>query len=447
ALAACDAAPDYILLVGDDQPGQEDQPWHLPAPRRKQHYWRAGEAPVYAADSLRGETDDDGLPDIPVGRLPVRTPKQLALVVEKIILWERPPPGPSDMRMVVWACDPAFGPLAKLFATSMALGQIETRSPDWLQPWVLSADPASAFCGKPTAQPRQFGQTLADGAGLGVIMAHASSKRIYVMRHRGQPIVCLPRDAIGPADGGPLPPLLVIACHAGNFTQAEPSFAETLLLAPRGPVALVAATAESHPLPNVYTGQALLDALADRPQRLGDLWLSCVRAASQKRSFLYEAVLKRMEAQRGIQTDPAKLLRDHPLLYALLGDPATRLPLPGPLKATLRQTRNGWRWRVETDNRPVDARTLMVQFRSAARKAPPADAPEPLTPEALAAANATYAFTTQRIMAAGEEWTGTVDAPGTLRLVAIGPKAMYARAFVLKTTDPSTAAHIPAKQD
>jgi hypothetical protein len=320
----------------------------------------------------------------------------------------------------------------------MALGQIETRSPNWLQPWVMSADPASAFCGRPTEQPRQFGQMLADGAGLGVIMAHASPQRIYVMRHQGKPIFCLPRDAIGPADGGPLPPLLVIACHAGDFTRAEPSFAETLLLAPTGPVALVAATAESHPLPNFYTGQTLLDALTDRPQRLGDLWLSAVRAASQKRSFLYEAVLKRMEAERGLTTDPVKLLRDHPLLYALLGDPATRLPLPAPLTATVTQTADGWRWRVARKDRPAGARQLLVQFRPAARKAPPADAPEPLTPEALSAANAAYAFTTQRIVEADEEWTGTVDVPGTLRLVGMGPQAIHAEAFVLTSVSAPT---------
>jgi hypothetical protein len=349
------------------------------------------------------------------------------------------------MQAALWTCDPAFGPLSRLFATPLALAQIDTRSPAWLQPSVLAGDAASAFCGVPAEQPAAFARKLAEGPALAVIMAHGSIDAIYVMQSGGQVIHFLPRHAARAAGAPPSPPLLAIACHTANFAGATLSFAEKLLFMPTGPVAVVGATAESHPLPNFYTGQAVLDALADRPRRLGDLWTAAARAAATKRSFFYELLLRQMEADHGMETDPRKLQRDHPLLYALLGDPATLLPIPLPLEASLTAVDDGWRWRIDAAVRPAGATKLLVQHRPLPSLSTPAG--PPATPEnareALRAANDAYAFRTLDALDAEADWSGTIDRPGTLRLVAVGPDGLHATAFRLA---PKNAQAAPVKR-
>ncbi len=434
AIEACPRRPDYVLLVGDDQPGKEDEPWYLPARRFDQHRWHKGQAPTYASDSIYGDVDDDELPDIAVGRIPARTAEQLTKAIDKIIAWESREPSAADLRTAFWPCDPAFGALSRMFATPMALGQIESRRPDWLEPWVLAGDALSPFCGLPAEQPAVFADALAD-SGLGLIMAHASPQAVYVMQDGKDVIHFTPQDVADSPSDAPGAPLLAIACHSANFTLAETCFAEQLLFMPNGPVAVIGATAESHPLPNFYTGQTLLDVLNDRPQRLGDLWTPALRQAARKRSWLYEALLKQFEADRGMNTDPRKLQRDHALLYVLLGDPATRLPTPQPLDARLTGQPGQWLWTVPRQARPVGARKLLVQFRPAQSASPPAQqSPQPSANrrKALQVANQAYAFRTLDTLSAETDWSGTLNTPGTLRLVVISPQGLAAKTFTLK---------------
>jgi hypothetical protein len=435
AIKACPRPPDYILLVGDDQSGKEEERWHLPARQFEQHRWHRGQAATFAGDSIYGDRDGDELPDIPVGRIPARTTDQLKTAIQKIIAWDTRQPTAADLRTAFWACDPAFGALSRMFATPMALGQIETRSPAWLEPWVLAGDALSPFCGRPAEQPAVFADAMTR-SGLSIIMAHASPQAVYVMQDGEDFIHFTPQDVADAPSDAPGPPLLAIACHSANFTMAEHCFGESLLFMPNGPVAVIGATAESHPLPNFYTGQTLLDALNDRPQRLGDLWIPAIRRASRKRSWLYEALLRQFEADRGMDTDPRKLQRDHPLLYVLLGDPATRLALPQPLDARLTGEPGQWHWAVPREARPAGVEMLLVQFRPAQS---PRTAEKPAqTPagrrKALQAANQAYAFQTLDTLSVEADWSGTLNEPGTLRLVALSPQGLVVKTFTLQAS-------------
>lgn len=430
AIKTCTPAPACILLVGDEEPGQDDQPWYLPAKRFQQHHWHKGQAPTFASDAAYGDRDADGLAEIPVGRIPARTPDQLDTAIKKILAWENQPPRPENLQAAFWACDPAFGPLARTFATPMALTQIDTRSPAWLQPWVLAGDPASAFCGEPAKQTAAFANALGHAA-LGVVMAHASREAIYVMQTQDAVIHFTPQALASQDRRTPAAPLIAIACHTADFTQKTPCLGETLLFMPNGPVACIGATAESHPLPNFYTGQTLLDTLGESPQRLGDLWTPALAAAARKRSWLYEALLRKFEADRGMQTDPRKLQRDHARLYALLGDPATRLPLPKKLPATLDVTDDGWSWQVPNDARPKQVTELIVQFRPAASPNRQADTLPPAPAALLQSANDVYRFETLARLGPDDPWQGTLDMSrhGKLRLLAVTPEALYVAAW------------------
>ena len=82
-MAASSRRPDFLLLVGDDEPGQEKSPWFLPAKRKKLYRWRSVQPQDFPSDAAWGDLDGDGVPDIPVGRIPARTRAQVELVVRR----------------------------------------------------------------------------------------------------------------------------------------------------------------------------------------------------------------------------------------------------------------------------------------------------------------------------------------------------------------------------
>ncbi len=157
-------------------------------------------------------------------------------------------------------------------------------------------------------------------------------------------------------------------------------------------MATLGATTESHPLTNYFSGACLLAALGGREKRLGTVWLGAQRQASHTRDFLMEMMLRDVEGSLEKEINVEKLRRDQVLMYALLGDPATRLRLPEPLEASVERTETGWRWRAK---RPPGATRLEVGFREA-RELPTSPGKKPASAKeadkAAETANACFAF-------------------------------------------------------
>ncbi|MHC4229338.1 MAG: C25 family cysteine peptidase [Planctomycetota bacterium] len=83
-------APSYVLLLGDAE--------YIPcfykrthAADSEKHGLQQGEV---ASDRYYGDTNDDGVADLFVGRLPVNTAAEAQIAVERIINYERTPPDP-----------------------------------------------------------------------------------------------------------------------------------------------------------------------------------------------------------------------------------------------------------------------------------------------------------------------------------------------------------------
>jgi hypothetical protein len=150
------------------------------------------------------------------------------------------------------------------------------------------------------------------------------------------------------------------------------------------------------------------------------------------RNFVIERVLRDVEGKLEETIDTKKLRRDQVLMYALLGDPATRLRIPEPLQAHVKRIENGWQWHVE---RPAGATRLEVGIRSA--NSPDATWQE--KPPSLAharaafeAANSALGYQTISRLTADKPWHGTVDAPGWIRFVATGAGGFYVIALESK---------------
>ena len=432
AIASLKRRPSFILLVGDDQPESRTANWYLPAPRRKLYRWRSVQPQSFAADMLLGDFDKDLVPDAPVGRLPVRTTRQLRRLVARIIAHESRQPSPDDLRLPVWGGSPGYNALVDSMATSMALSAVKTNSPAWTRPWMILSDPKHALCGTPEKHATMFTKQLSRGGAMGLMMGHGSATGFFSMRSGRKDIWFTAREAgKGLTDGSPTPAVAIFSCGTGNFAGNRESLGESLLLTPGGAVAVIAATTESHPLTNYFSGLCLLQSLGRGHKRLGDLWLDTQRRARQARGPLVERLLRDVEGKLEDQINVDKLRRDQMLMYALLGDPATRLHLPDRLRGKIKYVDGKWKWQAR---RPDGATVLHVGFRQSGQSIPKIRTPEDrVDPDKLfARADETFAFKPLARLGPNDTWAGTVAHEGALRLVAVGPGKIFAAAINLR---------------
>jgi hypothetical protein len=227
---------------------------------------------------------------------------------------------------------------------------------------------------------------------------------------------------------------VIIACSCGDFAGGENCLAESLLLTPGGPVAAIGATTESHPLTNYFSGLCLLRQCCRTDKRLGSIWLAAQREALETRDLIMERLLINIEGKPEEKMDVTRLRRNQILMYALLGDPATRLPIPDKLQGRIERVEGGWRWQVD---KPEDANRLCVSFRPAGLNFPTVELPlaKDAAHKRFEQANAVLGFESIGEFAGDEAWKGTVNAEGTLRFVAAGQECIYAVAFHLKSGD------------
>lgn len=432
ALKSAPQKPEFLLLVGDDEAGKENAPWYLPAKRLKLYRWRSVQQQEYASDAAWGDLDGHGVPSIPVGRIPARSRAQVEQVVRKILAYESQPPTIADLHLTVWLGSPEYNAAINAMASGLGVNLIQTKGPQWLHPWLVSGNPNDPFCGWPPNQSPRFTKQMKQGGILSVLMGHANADAFYSMRFADKPIFYTADDAARElGNGHPVPPMVFFSCESGNFTT-NPCQAKSLLFLAGGPVATIGATTESHPLTNYFSGACLLTALGGQEKRLGTIWLNAQKKASQTRDFLMEMMLRDVEGSLEKEINVEKLRRDQVLMYALLGDPATRLRLPERLDASVERAETGWRWRVK---RPPGATHLEVGFRKpqvlpvSPAKRPTSAAEADKTSET---ANACFAFAAQPSPPNDGPWEGICDHPGWLRLVAIGPTTLHVAVLKLK---------------
>jgi len=392
----------------------------------KLYRWRSAQREEFVSDMAWGDLDGDGVPDVPVGRIPARSPADVDRVVGKILAFESQPPTSADLQAAVWLGSPEYDATINALASSFAVAMVQTGGPPWLRPWFVSGNPGDPFCGWPPDQSARFTRQLKQGGIANVLMGHACADYFYSMTFGSKQIWYTAASAAKElGQGPPVAPMFFFSCESGNFARQRPCEAEAFLLMPGGPVAVVAATTESHPLTNYFSCVCLLKAFGKRETRLGALWLNAQREAKQSRNPLVESVLRDAEGKLEAEIDLAKLKRDQMLMYAILGDPATRLRLPAPLEATIERTATGWRWKAK---KPPGAARIEVAYRPTR---PPLvswkglQAGEREAARASDAANAGFGFTPIAAPPDDAPWQGSIERSGSIRLVTHDANRLY----------------------
>ena len=440
AVAACRPRPDFILLLGDEvlrETPEGGAVWRVAAARRTYHGWQDSHPAEFVSDMALGDLDADGLPDVPVGRIPARTAAEVSAAVEKILRWERRVPALSDLTLPVWAGDPGFHGIFRDIALGFLCGQIRQRAPRWAELWILQGDERSPFCGWPAEQQTLYNTRLGGGGLVSAMIGHGRPGGWWSMDLAGRKLEYVVKDAARLASPAPAPPHVIFACATGNFALRESDcHAEALFRAPGGPVLCVGASEDSHPLTNYYHSTALLVALDTAEPRFGDLWLRSLlkaHATTEPEKELLVRALEPLIIKKSLTT--ADLRADHAMLYNIIGDPATRVFAPRALAAGITEKDGQWRWSVP---QPPPGARLLVQ-----RRAPlpefvlgTAAATKEEATQRMEQANAKLRFQTVAEFPAGEKWQGTVPGPGTLRLVALGKDGLAVTAAEMSKAEP-----------
>ena len=286
-------APRYVLLVGDASYDYLD---NLKAPNKsllptypvQTHF--VGET---GSDNWFVDLDDDSLPEMAIGRLPVKSAAEAKIVVDKIVGYERDPtPGEWRGRALFVADDDQFA----FEATSDDL--IEGYLPPDFQATKVYL---SAFADPEESTARIIAE-VNQGTAIVSYVGHAALN------------VWAKEKAFSSADiaslhnRSKLPFFVTMTCLDGYFHHPQVDcLAEELLLAEgKGAIACFAPTSESVPGDQDVLAKALFEALfaSDAPT-------------------LGEAV---MQAKRNLPDD-GQGYEDLIETYTLLGDPALRLGL------------------------------------------------------------------------------------------------------------------------
>ena len=287
-------APQYVLLVGEASYDYRD---NLEGPNKSL-------VPTYLVETaFSGQTlsdnwfvcldDEDVLPDMAIGRLPVSTADEVKAVVEKIIAYERgAPPGDWRRRIVLVAdgAEPSFATQSDLLAT-------ESVAPDY--------EVSKVYAGSVEDPQSAVAKELADGSLIVNYVGHGSidlwsEDRLF----SSEQISSLGND-------GRQPMMILMSCLLGFFGHPErDAMAEDLLLAEDGgAVAVFAPSSLTLSSDQGPLNRALLSALLKgETPTVGQAILEAKRSAAAE-----------TQGQRDVIET-----------FTLLGDPALRLVSPSP---------------------------------------------------------------------------------------------------------------------
>lgn len=277
--------PRFVLLVGDstyDPGGNQNElpPSYLPSPFVQTVF--GGET---VSDNVIADVDEDGYPDIALGRLPARTPEQLQAIVTKILGYSQQPPEGAWRDRILFTADgreALFKETSERLRGALPEG-VESRT---FYPEEAAADPMAEIV-----------PALSEGSYIVNYIGHGS------VQQWGRDKLLTVEAVSDLSNQGRLPIFINMTCLTGLFSHpSQESLAETLLWAPNGgAIAALAPSSLTLPTTQSALNQALLAELfqAERPT-------------------LGEAVM------RAKQAVPLTNSNEHDIVatFNLLGDPA-----------------------------------------------------------------------------------------------------------------------------
>jgi hypothetical protein len=340
-----------IVLVGDADPEmfrdlavrQRCVPTHK-AEARINIRW--GSEPQIATDNWYADLDDDGVPELAVGRITADTSEELSRIVRKIVAYEESADWSSWRRRVNFVAGVGgFGAVADTVIDAAAKKLITDGLPAAYESTMTHASWRSPYCPDPRSFNGAVLRRLNEGCLFWVYIGHGQRRFLDSCCVPGSEYRILDtRDManVRAASGAPI--AVFLACYTGAFDDARDCLAEEMLRAEGGPVAVVSGSRVTMPYGMSLLGTALLDeCFRQRRATVGEVLLRAKRrvaaepAAASEQGAAGSLPNRRLIEAVAAAVSPAPnelpLERtEHLLLFNLIGDPLLRLRQPRALE-------------------------------------------------------------------------------------------------------------------
>jgi hypothetical protein len=315
------AGASYILLVGALSTRGFLQPEGTVVPALEGTIGRMKGEP---SDGGYGCLNDTRLPSVAVGRMPARTREEARAMVQKTLALERDQkPGAWKRRLTILAGIPAYNPLVDRLVENLAVARFDRLHPIW-SGRAIYTNPLSRFALPGDQMRKQALAYLAEGQAFTLYLGHSSAEGLY-----GGKANFLDRQAwerlVIPRGTGVF---ITFGCNGCQFRGEDgEGYGIAAIRNPRGPAAVLG----SHGICFASMVQLAADGLFHRafqgplPRRLGPCWLALLNGvATGKIDALTYRILDAVDGDS--RTPQATQRQEHLEMFALLGDPALRLP-------------------------------------------------------------------------------------------------------------------------
>jgi len=337
----------YLLLVGDAEPAAETDPairartvpTHR-APAKVNVRW--GSEPELATDNWYADLDDDGIPELAVGRLPVDTPQQLSRVVAKILAYEQQlDHGQWRQKINLVAGVGGFGGLVDGVIEMSTRKFLTDGIPAGYTTHMTYGSWRSPFCPDPRLFHNVTLQRHNEGCLFWVYIGHGNVTELDQVAVPGGRFHILNTDDCAKLRGGIGSPIAItLACYTGAFDFEEDCLAEEMLKAPGGPVAVYSGSRVTMPYAMAVMGTEMLgEYFREQPPTLGEVILNAKRkmvASADETDPLKNANRLLLEGIASVMSPNREQLKDerleHVQLFNLFGDPMLRLSYPQPVE-------------------------------------------------------------------------------------------------------------------
>lgn len=302
-----------------------------------------GSEPELATDNWYADLDDDRVPDLAVGRLPVDTPAELEQLVRRIIAYEtKAPVGSWRHKINFVAGVGGFGGLTDSLLEATTRRFLTEGIPAAYATTMTYGSWQSPFCPDPRRFHDAAVERFNEGCVFWIYIGHGHSRGLDRVHTPGGAFHILDaNDAAKLQAGNGCPIALFLACHVGSFDLPRDCLAEEMLRSEGGPIAILSGSRVTMPYAMAVFGDGLMNEFFQaRRETLGEIFLHAKRWLAQKVDPEHVAAVNKNRAMlemlaRGISPSPDLLDEErleHVQLFNLLGDPLLRLPHPAALE-------------------------------------------------------------------------------------------------------------------
>ncbi len=293
-----------------------------------------GSEPKIGTDNPYGDLDNDGIPELSVGRLTADTPRELTDTINRIIRYEQQPISQPWQRQINLIA--GVGGLGRLIDTVVenATREIVTELiPAGYQTSLTYGSWTSPYC----PDPRRFSETAIgrfnDGCLFWIYCGHGNRGQLDRIMLPDQNHRILDNELVDQLDckrGSPI--AICLACYTGAHDGPDDCLAENMMRQPNGPVAVVCGSRVTMPYAmSILSVEMMNEYFRGECKTLGQLMLKAKQRMAMKPDPKNKYRLSLDALGKTFSPMPELLAaecKEHMHLMQLIGDPLLRLKRP-----------------------------------------------------------------------------------------------------------------------